>query len=62
MTHAVSQIVNAFEALPEVEKYQAAVEILRRAPSGDQSDSFLLEAADELFRALDAEEEYHARR
>jgi hypothetical protein len=62
---AVHQLLCAFDALPEADKQQAAVEILRRvAPvtGGDVPESALLEAAEELFRALDAEEAAHAQR
>jgi hypothetical protein len=65
MTTAVQQLLQSFEALPEADKHRAAVEILRRvlpAAEGDVSEAALLEAADELFRALDAEEAAHAQR
>jgi len=63
MTAAVRRFLESFDALPEPEKYQAAIEILRRvtaAGEGDLSDEALVGAADELFRALDAEEARHA--
>jgi hypothetical protein len=63
MTPAVQQILNAFDSLPDADKYQVAVEILRRVSvfgEGDLPDSALVEVADELFRALDTEEERHA--
>jgi hypothetical protein len=59
MTAAVRQLLETFDALPEADKYQAAVEILRRATaevSGDLPEVSLVEASDELFRALDEEE------
>jgi len=62
---AVQQLLKAFDALPEADKQRAAVEILRRvapATAGDVPESALLEAAEELFRALDAEEAAHAER
>ena len=65
MTTAVQQLLNAFDALPETDKHQAAVAILRRVVvpvEGDLPESALVEAADELFRALDAEEDGHAQR
>ncbi len=65
MTTAVQQLLIAFDGLPEADKHQAAVEILRRvsaAVEGDLPESALVEAADELFRALDAEEAGHAQR
>ena len=65
MTATARQLLDSFDALPEADKYQVAVEILRRvagAVEGDVPDSALVEAADELFRTLDAEEAGHARR
>jgi hypothetical protein len=59
MTTAVKQILDSFDALPEDDKHLAAVQIFRRfagAPAGDLPESGLIEAADELFGALDAEE------
>jgi hypothetical protein len=61
----VQQFLDAFDALPEADKHQAAVEIFRRvsaAAEGDVSESALVEAAEELFRALDAEEAGQAQR
>jgi hypothetical protein len=61
----VQQLLESFDALPEADKHRAAVEILRRASAtveGDVPESALVEAADELFRALDAEEAGHAPR
>ena len=52
-----------FDALPEPDKHQAAVEILRRFASTierDLPESTLVGVADELFRALDEEEAGHA--
>ncbi len=65
MTTAVQQLLNSFDVLPEAEKHQAAVEILRRFSGmveGDVPDEALIGAADELFRALDDEEAGHAPR
>jgi hypothetical protein len=65
MTTAVQQLLDSFDALPDAEKHQAAVEILRRVSAsvgGDLPEAALVEAADELFRALDAEEAGHAPR
>jgi hypothetical protein len=59
MNTAVQQLLASFDALPAVDKHQAVVEILRRVSPTDQGDmpeSALIEAADDLFRALDAEE------
>jgi hypothetical protein len=59
MSTAVQQLLESFDALPEADRHRAAIEILRRAlpaVEGDLPDSALVAAADELFRALDAEE------
>ena len=64
MTTQVQQLLGAFDALPEPDKHQAAVEILRRVSSASEADlpeSALVEAADELFQALDAAEAGHAK-
>jgi hypothetical protein len=60
---AVQQLLDAFDALAEADKHRAAVEIFRRvspATEGDVPESALVEAAEKLFRALDAEEAGHA--
>jgi hypothetical protein len=65
VNETVQQFLDAFDALPEADKHQAAVEILRRispGAEGDVPESALVEAADELFRALDAKEARHAQR
>jgi hypothetical protein len=59
VTTAVQQILDSFDALPAADQHQAAVEILRRVSAtfeGDLPDAALVDAADELFRVLDAEE------
>ena len=59
MTNAVKQMLDAFDALSDTDKQQAAAEVLRRAlelESHGIPDEALLEAADELFRELDARE------
>ena len=63
MSSAVQQLLDSFDARPEADKHQAAIEILRRVvpeAEGDVPEAALVEAADELFRALDAEEAAHA--
>jgi hypothetical protein len=63
VTAAVQQLLNSFDALPEPDKHQAALEILRRVSasvSGDVPESALVAAADDLFLALDNEEARHA--
>jgi hypothetical protein len=64
MTVAVQQLLQSFDCLSEADKHQAAMEILRRVvpAQGELPDSALVEAADELFRALDAEEAANAER
>jgi hypothetical protein len=55
----VQQLLDAFDALPEADKRLAAIEILRRvspAADGDLPESVFVDAAEELFLALDAEE------
>jgi hypothetical protein len=61
----VHQLLDAFDALPAADKHRAAVEIFRRlspATEGDVPELALVEAAEELFLALDAEEARHAQR
>jgi hypothetical protein len=63
MTAPVQQLLDSFVALSEADQHRATVEILRRfggLAHGDLPDAALIEAADELFRALDAEEDRHA--
>lgn len=65
MSTAVQHILESFDALTDADKRQVAVEILRRwnnVGAGDLPEEALVEAADELFRALDAEEAGHAPR
>ncbi len=59
MTTTVQRLLETFDALPDPDKRQAAIEILRRVTAADEGDvpeAALIGAADELFRALDAEE------
>ena len=63
MSVGVQQVLDSFDGLAEADKHQVAIEILRRcaeAGAGDLPDQALIEAADELFRALDDEEARHA--
>ena len=62
MTAVVRQLLDSFDSLPESEKHELAVEILRRVAviEGDLPESALVEAADELFRAMDEQEARHA--
>jgi hypothetical protein len=65
MTSPVQELLKAFDALADGDKHRAVVEILRRVSAsaeGDVPEAALVEAADELFRALDAEEAAHAPR
>ena len=57
MTTAVRVLLKSFDALSETERQETALEILRRmAPEGELAAEAQVEAADELFRILDAEE------
>jgi hypothetical protein len=61
----MQQFLDFFDSLKAEEKHQVAIEILRRwtkGEEGDLSEEALVEAADELFRNLDAEEASHAPR
>ena len=65
MSAAVQQLLDSFDALADADKHQVAIEILRRfaaESTGDLPEEALIGAADELFRALDAEEARHAPR
>ncbi|PYQ59474.1 MAG: hypothetical protein DMF53_18745 [Acidobacteria bacterium] len=60
MTRAAQKILETFDALPENEQKEIAVEILRRASTesyGDLDDSGLVFAADQIFLELDRREE-----
>ena len=59
MGNQTSQLLEAFEALPEEEKRVFTMEFLRRAipyDSGPLEDEETANAADQLFMMLDAEE------
>ena len=61
VTAPVQQILDSFDALPDADKHQAAVEILRRVTGEkDMAEDALVELADELFCTLDEEESGHA--
>ena len=65
MTAVAQQVLATFDSLSQADKHQVAVEILRRMSASDEGnlpEAALVEAADELFRALDAEEAGHAPR
>jgi len=62
MTTAVQVLLESFDALSETERQEAALEILRRVTlEGDLPEQAQVEAADELFRILDAEEAANGR-
>ena len=62
MSTAVQVLLESFDALSETERQEAALEILRRVTlEGDFSEQVQVEAADELFRILDAEEAANGR-
>ena len=59
MSRQTAELLQAFEALPPEEKQLFTVELLRRTvpfDSGPLDDTETFLAADELFAALDAEE------
>jgi hypothetical protein len=59
MTRAAQKVLDTFETLPEKDKKEIAVEILRRASAesyGDLDDSALVLAADQVFLDLDRRE------
>lgn len=62
MTIAVQSLLQAFDGVSDRERQEAAVEILRRVTpqEGELSKGALVEAADELFRSLDSEEDTDA--
>lgn len=63
MTTAVQTLIEAFESLSEAERQEAALEIFRRVTisQDDLPEQAFVEVADELFRALDAEEAANGR-
>ena len=59
MSSQTSQLLEAFEALPEEDKRVFTAEFLRRAvpyDSGSLDEEEIAQAADQLFAMLDAEE------
>jgi hypothetical protein len=59
VTTAVQQLLNAFDALTDAEKHQAAAEVLRRAlelAPAELPEEALVAAAEELFLDLDVRE------
>lgn len=65
MTANAQELLNAFDALPDDDKQQVAIEILRRLNgtlAGYLPERTLVEAANELFCSLDQEEAGHAQR
>ena len=58
MSDTARQFLEAFDTLPEAEREAVVAELLIRHPvgAGDLPDAGLVELADELFRAYDAEE------
>ncbi len=60
MSRQASELLEAFEGLPEEEKRIFTIELLRRAipfDSGPLDDSETAHAADQIFALLSAEEE-----
>ncbi len=64
MNTPVQRLLDAFDTLSAAEKHQATVEILRRCggSEGDLSNDALVQAAGDLFLALDREESDNATR
>jgi hypothetical protein len=59
MTNSAQQLIDSFEALPEEEKHQVLVLLLRRlmdTPYSTPSDEELLHAADLVFQEYDRRE------
>ncbi len=62
MSTSVQQLLSSFDALSDADKHEAAVEVLRRVQEDtpdELSEQAMVEAADELFRDLDAREAMH---
>lgn len=56
MTRAAEKILETFDTLPEQDRQEIAVEILRRAPigaAGELDEADLVFAADQIFLTLD---------
>ncbi len=64
MTAPVRQLIDSFDALPDAEKHEVAVEILKRVRQkrDDLSEAEWVGVADQLFCTLDDEETGHASR
>ena len=58
MSDTARQLLDAFDTLPETEREAVVAELLTRHPvgAGELPDAGLVELAEELFRAYDAEE------
>jgi hypothetical protein len=57
MSTSVQALLESFDALSEIERHEAAVELLRRVECPPElSDEALVATADELFCELDARE------
>jgi hypothetical protein len=60
MTRAAQQVLKTFDTLPETDRQELTVEILRRAPIEDRTeldDSDFVLLADQVFLDLDRREE-----
>lgn len=65
MRATAQQLLDCFDALPNADHHQVAVEILRRFTGNVEDnvpESALVEAPDELSRDLDQEEAGHGQR
>lgn len=61
MTETAQRLLDTFESLPETERHEVAVEILRRTSlveDGALAESELLWAADQVFLELDHRENH----
>lgn len=57
MITTARELLEVFDTLPEVEKHHVVVDLLRRSASeGGLSDEAFVEAAEEMFSSLEAEE------
>jgi hypothetical protein len=57
VTSAVQSLLDTFDALPEVERHEAVVELLRRVEApAELPDDALAALADDVFCELDAQE------
>jgi hypothetical protein len=56
MTNGARQLLESFDALPEAEKHEVLVELLRRVSYGSPSDDDLTRLTGLVFRQYDEQE------